>query len=138
MWRKGRQEGERLDDNKIPRIEEMEKTLQQIEEIMKRNEEEKLRKENQQKEKMDREAEKKKNREKRQERKRKLEENWEMLRWLVGYLEENQKQWDADRGLRQKETNGEIRVEEQRQIISETKPEEKQSVEELSPIRLNN
>ena len=81
---------------------------------------------------MDRELKRK--RAERQERKRKLKENWEILRCL----EENQKQWDADRGLRQKETNGEIRVEEQRQIISETKPEEKQSVEELSPIRLNN
>ena len=85
---------------------------------------------------MDRELKRK--RTERQERRRKLEENWEMLRWLVGYLQENQKQWDADRGLRQNETNGEIRVEEQSQIISETKPEEKQSVEELSPIRLNN
>ena len=81
---------------------------------------------------MDRELKRK--RAERQERKRKLKENWEILRCL----EENQKQWDADRGLRQKETNGEIRVEEQSQIISETKPEEKQSVEELSPIRLNN
>ena len=37
MWRKGRQEGERLEDNKIPRIEEMEKTLQQIEEMVEIN-----------------------------------------------------------------------------------------------------
>ena len=38
----------------------------------------------------------------------KLEDKWEMMKWLVNFIEENQEQWNIDKEIRYSETRGDI------------------------------
>ena len=89
-------------------MEKLETNLRNIEEVVKKYENEKaerlLRRE-----KLERgEKEKRQKRSDRLLLKKSLEEKWEMMRWLVKYLDENEAQWETDRELRHSEETGEM------------------------------
>ena len=56
-----------------------------------------------------------------------------MLRWLVGYIDENETQWETDNDLRSRETTGELKKQVKVANMDEAEEEKIPRVAQLSP-----
>ena len=87
---------------------------------------------------MEAEVAKAKTKQERLEKKRRKEKHWELLRWLVNFIEENKQQWEENRQKRKEDQEKTLREEEWRtltkqQKLNQLQREEEAKKEEISP-----
>ena len=114
MWKKSRGEGEKLleEDGEnatlTKDVEKLETNLRNIEEVVKKYENEKAERLCKREKQERGEKEKRQKRSERLLLKKSLEEKWEMMRWLVKHLDDNEAQWETYREMMNNDDSGEM------------------------------